>query len=435
MLWKRTTVVCFIAFISMAKNSPQLTSRAETTPCSLEACRQVSENIYGGVYEFPTQNFMLTQRIDKAAKRVSQRADNLQQVCNFSLDELRRIFDNLHIEKYRKSNETNSTNSFAYSTSFFLSLKLLVNKVTKQKIDKETEEKTIFHPAEFDLFRFLANTCSIMCLLLLLKTFHLFKELRTVPGKYLIYLSIFLTAGHSLMLLSSHAKNERKFCCIVGILTHWVYLTVFSLMTVIAFDILRTFGFSVQLRRSDKFRRYQASLGAAMCSPVVITIPCIAIHFIGKAEVYSGSGGTCFVMNVWANLIAFVIPVGVVLIFNTICIAVTILNIHKTQKRTSNVLKKKARKSRLRVFVLTLKLATVTGFGWIFGFVGALTDIRAFQMAFTILCSLQGLNIFAGFMCRKRIFALYKRKWNSRNYEFKYFPTKNTKMIDTVKSK
>ncbi|XP_030831929.1 adhesion G-protein coupled receptor G2-like [Strongylocentrotus purpuratus] len=55
-----------------------------------------------------------------------------------------------------------------------------------------------------------------------------------------------------------------------------------------------------------------------------------------------------------------------------------------------------------------VKMSTLLGFTWIFGFVAAFADVTALWYIFIILNSLQGVYIFIAFICNKRVFKLWR---------------------------
>eukprot|EP00794_Sanderia_malayensis_P010007 gene10006-11030_t len=424
----KIAIIHFITLLFIVQSSVEKPNHPTIHPCDIEPRTRINTRTRKHGENRTTETSM------KKLKKNTLHARIENQICNISFEELIRIFGKLHIEKYYLGNETNST-EHVYSTDFLKSLKQFLKKATEHKPhdNKTNIEKLLSKSQTLDVLAVIANSSSVICLLILLLTFHLFKELRTIPGQYLIHLAVFLAFGHFMLIMGIYAKSDEQFCSIIGILTHWTYLTVFSFTAAISCDVVRTFSSPVKIpRNSESLRRFQLLRATALFTPVLIVSPCIALHFNGNAKDMYGSGGSCFVTNDWANLFAFVTPVGVTLLYNTVCIAVTIFTIHKTQRRTSSVLGRRnsANRLRLKALVLTVKLATVTGFGWVFGYVAALTNVNLFQIAFVLLYSFQGTCVFVGFTWRRRILALYRRRWSRPYHEFKQGTTKNTKVAE-----
>ena len=81
---------------------------------------------------------------------------------------------------------------------------------------------------------------SIVCLLVVLITYSLFKELRTLPGVNLMNLCLALLAAHSMFMVAG-ATRVRLFCRSIAVLLHYFNLSSFVWMSIIAFDTYRTF--------------------------------------------------------------------------------------------------------------------------------------------------------------------------------------------------
>ena len=83
---------------------------------------------------------------------------------------------------------------------------------------------------------------SIISLLFLLITYFLFAELRTYPGKRVMYLSCALIAMQSVYFVSDPDIVSSAVCAVMAALLHYFILTVFLWMSVIADDTQKTFS-------------------------------------------------------------------------------------------------------------------------------------------------------------------------------------------------
>ena len=81
---------------------------------------------------------------------------------------------------------------------------------------------------------------SIISLILLLGVYIFFKELRTLPGKNLMSLSTAMLFYHTFFLMSGQTSRPRL-CMAVSILLHYFLLATFCWMSVMAFDVTKTF--------------------------------------------------------------------------------------------------------------------------------------------------------------------------------------------------
>ena len=81
---------------------------------------------------------------------------------------------------------------------------------------------------------------SITSLVLLLGVYIIFSELRTLPGKNLMSLSVSMLFYHTFFLMSGQT-NRPHLCMAVSILLHYFLLSTFFWMSVMAFDVAKTF--------------------------------------------------------------------------------------------------------------------------------------------------------------------------------------------------
>ena len=425
-------VVIFICFLSASSNTinKQKFRRLKQFQCKLEDYDQITSN--------EPINKTIMSKINEAAIRVSMNAHNCNEFNNLSLAALEKIFQELHINIFSSKDLADSGNgwvgsvrnaSHVFSTDFFASLQLLITKalrITKAKclqkggvfdhqsgkcIVNENGQAATTGTNELFFVKIIGNSSSIVGLAVLLVILYVFKDLRTVPGRYVIHLAVVLTIGHSLLLLSLHVQQQQHLCTITGVLIHWIYLTVFSLMGIIALSTARTFCQPLSVCLDERLRRYRLAMRASYGFPVVVIIPCIIIQFVSSEKVSYGDGGSCFITNNWASIITFEAPVGCILLFNIGCLVIAVSKIHNAKSRNMKILRRGNRHElRIQTVLLVLKLGTFCGVGWVFGFIYAITSHPIFKWLFQVLSSFQGLCIFIGFVCSARIFSFCKKK-------------------------
>ena len=83
---------------------------------------------------------------------------------------------------------------------------------------------------------------SIACLLAVVMTYLHFTILRTVPGLVLLALSLSLLAYQGLLLASPYVSSGSPGCKVMAILLHWMILSSFAWMTVMSYDVSKTFS-------------------------------------------------------------------------------------------------------------------------------------------------------------------------------------------------
>lgn len=431
--WSVVLFICLLSGSSNTINKPKF-RLLKPFKCKIADYNPISWN--------DPINETIMSKIDEAAIRVSVNAHNCNEFNNLSLAALAEIFQELHINIFSSqdlvSNEGIRNATHLFSTEFFASLQLLITKalrLTKEKclqkggvFDHESGkcianvngQATAKGTKALTYVKIIGNSSSIVGLMILLVIIYVFKDLRTVPGRYIIHLTIVLATGHCLLLLSLYVEQQKHICAATGVLIHWVYLTVFSLMGIIALSTARTFCQPVSICLDERLRRYRLAMRAAYGFPLVVIIPCVIIQFVNSEKISYGDGGNCFITNYWASIITFEAPVGCILLFNIGCLIVAVSKIHNAKGNTMKVLRRGNRHElRIQTVLLVLKLGTFCGIGWIFGFIYAVTSHPIFTWFFQLLSSFQGLSIFLGFVCNARIFSFCKKKFAYRKKTIK----------------
>ena len=107
-------------------------------------------------------------------------------------------------------------------------------------------EKTIdMEKTEFKLemyFNLIGLSVSMVTLLFLLALYSLVKELRTTPGKIIIGLSISILVYQTVLLASPKLTGNTVVCSITAIFLHFAILSSFAWMSIMSFDVWKTFG-------------------------------------------------------------------------------------------------------------------------------------------------------------------------------------------------
>ena len=91
------------------------------------------------------------------------------------------------------------------------------------------------------IITYICCAISMTSLILLLVIYITFGELRTLPGKNLMCLSCAMVLYHTAFLMTGQS-NRPYLCTTVSVLLHYFLLSSFCWMSVMAFDVAKTFG-------------------------------------------------------------------------------------------------------------------------------------------------------------------------------------------------
>lgn len=258
---------------------------------------------------------------------------------------------------------------------------------------------------------------SITCLILHLVVYSLLEKLRNCPGKVLMSLSASLLIGHIFLLLGPHFMSTFWMCYINGVATHFGYLSAFSWMSVMAFDIHGTFSVtqSHNTRKQKAFVRYSLYAWLSSLTAVVFSVV-IDNSLYSNSDIRPKYGDPiCWFNNRKGLLVFFVVPATILLIANISLFAVTAFHIRKVSRQTKmvNNFSDKVR------YYLYLKLAVVLGLTWILGLIAGITQMDAFWYPFIVLNGLQGALIFLSFTIKRSILHMLAVKLKLRSDKYR----------------
>ncbi|XP_054720731.1 uncharacterized protein LOC129230358 [Uloborus diversus] len=256
---------------------------------------------------------------------------------------------------------------------------------------------------------------SIICLVLNISVYTILKELRNGPGKILMSLSLSLLCGHFFLLTGTHFAEVNWLCYFAAVATHFGYIASFCWMTVMAFDIHRTFS-ATQRRNSKHKPFFNYSLYSWISSLSLVVVSVTMDNSLDKDFEFRPKYGEpiCWFNNKKGLLMFFIIPVLVLLVSNITFFSLTAFYLHKISRQTKMV---NNFSDRTR-YLLYIKLTVVLGLAWLLGFFAGITGINALWYPFIILNGLQGVFIFVAFTCKVKIFHKLAIKFKIRSSSY-----------------
>ena len=250
---------------------------------------------------------------------------------------------------------------------------------------------------------------SIICLVLLLITYGLFQELRTVPGKNLMNLSFALLLSQLMWLIGTAFVKEGTACKDFAILEHYLLLVSFIAISVMAYHTCHVFSKpfvgSIANTYSRRFMTYSAFV---WISPAMFVVICVALD---ETEAFVVDYGTnCWLGTANAKLYLFLLPLALLLLYNIFAFIKTAVSLSRHEKERKTLHQKEGRQNLL----ICTKLATLVGFPWLFAFFGVLfPDVEAFEYLFVIFVCLQGLYIGIAFLFNQKTWKLYTDRFST----------------------
>ena len=265
-------------------------------------------------------------------------------------------------------------------------------------------EEVVEHSLKIITIVGLSLSVGSLCTLLI--TYSIFSELRTLPGISLMNLSFSVLTSHLLWLVGSGLTSETKLCTAISVGLHFVFLTSFIWMSIIAKDTWCAFTknrcSTNGMTQREKRKRYLRSMAIGWVSPLMFCLFTFTLDKTNTVDI--GYGGTegCWIQSTSSNLYFFAAPMGVLLLLNAVFFILTVKSIRESVKKLQMATGKKRSKRELGIFV---RISALMGFTWVFGFMSSLHLYLSY--AFVISCTLQGVYIAVAFLFTKRIMKLY----------------------------
>ena len=234
-------------------------------------------------------------------------------------------------------------------------------------------------------------------------------SLRTLHGKTLVSLSVSLIGANVTSLLETEVSHG--FCKAVAIIMHFSWLAAFGWMSMISYDMLRTFfgkQTTVKNSRSDR-KRYLLYSITGWFGPGLIVIICIVLDITEISDVLNpayGKHGGCFIVGKRVRLIFFQVPYAASVLFNTVAFILTVYGISTKRKANPH-----SKRSKDRIYSLIyLKLSVVMGITWLFAILASITNQPVFWYLHLVLNGSQGVFVFISFSMRASIWKKIKLK-------------------------
>jgi G protein-coupled receptor Mth (Methuselah protein) len=251
------------------------------------------------------------------------------------------------------------------------------------------------------------TSVSLVALSVTIVVYCTLPALRNINGNNLVALSSTLMLAQGLLLVDT--IPHPYMCTALAVVLHYLWLSVFTWMSVIAYGLARTFHaramiVNASMNAGSRFRKYCVM---AWGCPVVAVCVCVGLDFSGSGvNVGYGDSGICWITNPMASLYAFAVPVAVLLSMNIVCFGVTIHGIEKVKNLSNDIQKQKSDRFRC---IMYAQLSTLLGFTWMFGFIAAFAKVAPVWYVYIVLNGLQGFLIFVAFVLNGRVFAMTKK--------------------------
>lgn len=249
---------------------------------------------------------------------------------------------------------------------------------------------------------------SIVSLLFTFVVYCLLPHLRTIPGLNNMGLALSLLLAHGVTLINVIADIELAWLCsALGVFLHFALLSSFFWMFICTYHMMTVF---VKIRsRSPSghplrtFVRYFTS--TSLSSGMLVACTIVVVRVFGSGNGSIGYGGSiCYIQDSKMILYFVAVPLGFVLLANVTMFLFVIVKVVRMPDMAAN---SNHERKNIIIFV---KLSTITGLTWIFGFLYQFTEVILFGYAYIIFNAGQGVFIMMSFICNRRVFDMLRNQ-------------------------
>lgn len=277
---------------------------------------------------------------------------------------------------------------------------------------------------------------SCFFLLLTLIVYACLPVLQNVHGKTLMCHSASLLVGYTGLATIPWVTPDKKlggdeyettFCAILGYIMLFSFLSAFSWLNVMCFDIWRTFG-RLQGRNSGnshgkRFLLYNVYAWGLSLSIALFGVLSDQLHILPKMMRPNFGSESCWFDDWYGQLLFFRGPVAIQLTANVVFFILTAEECSKVKAEISRVAdpldpRSKRFHANKTKFIMNVKLFVVMGMSWVAeimsSFIKQYTSLKyqteLFYAADMVNC-LQGVMIFFLFVAKRRVYQALKKRF------------------------
>lgn len=271
---------------------------------------------------------------------------------------------------------------------------------------------------------------SVVALIITAVVYCILPELRRfIPGKNNLFLVIsLLIAQISLLVGSLNPFQQYSIRCkVIGLIIHFTWLISIFWMNVCTYHVFRTLSSTKLVSHHPGWKKiFVYSAYALIMAAIFVAANVIVATSVSGQLGYGGK--FCYITSQSRILSTFVLPVFLVICANLAMYLIVIIRIQRSSDIKKNV------QNERNDLVIYVKLSTITGITWVFGFLYILTNIPALSFIFIILNASQGVFIMFAVLVNRRVLLLCKKLTNRNNISGQV-PNSGSKKPSTLTSK
>ncbi len=245
-------------------------------------------------------------------------------------------------------------------------------------------------------------------------TYILFEKLRTLPGKCTMNYGLAIATSQLFFIVAPAMTANQNVCTAMGVCLHYCLLCQFTWSSVLATNLVKTFVFH-RLSHNSQSKQSQSRTYTLYCLygwgvPFVMSMTALILDQKTDVDIYFASSYMCWLQPEDASLVAFLVPVSVMLAYNLVAFVVVTFSICRLSRAgsaaRSEMADTKGRSAKqAKIFFGTFSLLSLT---WIIAFMSCVDGTSIWMWSiFSGASILQGIFLFVVFVLNKNVRRLY----------------------------
>lgn len=233
---------------------------------------------------------------------------------------------------------------------------------------------------------------SLMCILPSIVLQIMVRGIQTCPAKcFLSYSITWFTAQFSFILA---IFMPSQVCSAFALTLHYLWLCIFSWSSVLAFDLVKTLNactktFKRDFKNNSLFVKYSI---AGWGLPLLVVVVSNVVDYVSLTsfDLQYGNQNICWIGNVDAVLLTFVLPTGTSTFFNVVCLGVSLHGLEIAKRNSKYLQKTKKDKQRWLMF---LQMFIMCGGSWVLAYAASNVPFELLKVTNIVLNGCQGIYI------------------------------------------
>ena len=247
---------------------------------------------------------------------------------------------------------------------------------------------------------------SMTCLLITIAIISTFSELHSQPGINNIMLCTCLLLTQAFYQFGAGQSSLKSWACaLIGGICHFLWLSVLFSMNACCIQMFRIFTSRTKLKSRFELKLTLKYLTYIIGSSLCFVIVNLGVSLGTSNGMASGYGGNlCYITSPMMHLYTFVIPFALAIIVNLGLFGFVILKINQSRIASRELHGERS------YFGAYVRLSTLTGLTWIFGYLYVFLKDETLEYLFIICNASQGVFIMVAFIVNRRVFNLVRKR-------------------------